>query len=207
MIQKLEKVLQEAIQTNAKPKSSIGLPAPLQHVAAEIRERYGEAHDFLVTFSKDIQPAVAGNPERAYLGTAPSLTKVRQAYNDEVLVSWLMAQLENLNDFSGANQKMTLVQMEETARMIMVEYHYLKVTEIHLFLHRLKAGRYIQFYGSVDPMKIMEGLTKFSSERILEISYYERKRRDAEFSNLREKWAKECVSREEYERMKAAKQK
>jgi len=173
-------------------------------VAAETRSRYGEAQAFLVTFSKDIQPVVAANPERAYLGMAPSLTTVANAYNRDVLITWIMAQMENLNDFVGVNRKLTIAQMEELANIIAVECHYLKVTEFHLFLHRMKSGRYGQFFGAVDPVRIMGGLTQFLDERISEISTYQRRQREAEMDALRDHWAKNGVSRDEYERMKAA---
>jgi len=167
--------------------------------------RYGEATEFLVTFNKDIQPLVAANPERAYLGTAPTLTIVIHAYNREVLISWLMAQMENLNDFIGIDKKMNINQMEELAGIIAVECHFLKVTEIHLFLHRMKAGRYGQFYGVIDPMRIMGGLSAFMEERGNEMSVYYRRQHNIYMNELREQWAKNAVSREEYERIKAEK--
>ena len=173
-----------------------------QPATLDIKQRYGDASNFMLVFNKNIQQLTAANPERAYTGTAPSFTLVCCTYNKQVLITWIMAQLENLNDFVGVAQKMNLMQMEELAQIIAVDYHYLKVTEFHLFLHRMKAGWYGEFYGTIDPLKITNGLLQFSKERVNEISTYERNSYNNKMNILRQQWAKTCVSRSEYEKMK-----
>ena len=68
---------------------------------SETRKRYGDAQTFLKLLNPGVQPLVARYPERAYMGTAPTLSVVRAAYTEEVAELWLMAQVENLNDLSG----------------------------------------------------------------------------------------------------------
>lgn len=113
-----------------------------------------------------------------------------------------MAQFENLNDYVGVNQKMNIEQMEEVSRIIFSEYPYLKVTEIHLFFHRLKAGKYGEFFGSVDPIRIMESLQRFMKQRQSEIRYYEQRKEADILSKNKLEWAKNAVTREEYEQIK-----
>ncbi len=177
----------------------------LQLAVDSIKKQYGDANSFLSVFNKNIQPIVATNIERAYLGTAPSLSLAQQAYNKQLIIAWLMAQLENLNDFIGVNQKMTLLQMQETAQIIFSNYHFLKVTEIHLFLHRLKSGQYGEFYGSIDPIRITNSLRIFLKERNNEISAFEQSRQNRKMEKLRDEWKQKAITRDEYEKIKSRK--
>lgn len=113
-----------------------------------------------------------------------------------------MAQLEDVNDFVGIKRKMSVAQMEHLAQIISIEYYYLKASEIHLFLFRLKAGRYGQFYGVIDPLKITQALTCFCHERQLEVSRIDQRKKQCEMDQLRKTWAETCVTREQYEKLK-----
>ena len=65
--------------------------------------------------------------------------------------------------------------------MIASEFGYLKATELMLFFYRLKAGRYGHFYGSIDPMVIMDDIRKrFMPERALVIERAENEQRAEE---------------------------
>lgn len=185
-----------------KPKSSTGLSVQLQNAITGVKERYGAAADFLVTFNKDRQKQAAMHPDRVYLGTAPSLAVVRAAYNSEVLTTWIMAQLEDINDFSGVAAKMSIEQMVQVAGIVESEYYYLKVSELLLFFHRFKAGAYGQFYGAVDPLIITLGLAAFAGERNHEIRMYQRQVDERQADLKRSEWAKTAVTRAQYEQMK-----
>lgn len=203
MIVTLKPLIEKAMKPdNEKPRSCVEQYKPLQKAINETKARYGDARQFMITFNKNIQPLVAANIERAYLGTAPTLTLVRNSYSNNVLIMWIMAQLENLNDFIGVNQKMNINQMEELAQIIAIDYHFLKVTELHLFLHRLKAGRYGEFFGNIDPILITKALRTFAAERINEITVYERVRQNKKMQLQHDEWAKKSISRQEYERIK-----
>ncbi len=178
----------------------------LQTAITTLKKKYGSAATFLVTFNKDRQTQVAAHPQRAYLGTAPSLAMVRSAYSAEIVTTWIMAQLEDVNDFAGTTVKMSLEQMEQVAGIISVEYYYFKVTELLLFFHRMKTGSYGYFYGTVDPLKIMTSLKLFAEERRHEIRSHEQRQYDNELSIKREEWKQTAVTREEYNRMKAEKE-
>lgn len=159
----------------------------------------------MVTFNKHIQLKVALNPERAYLGKAPSVNNIRKAYSLEILTVWIIAQLEDVNDFVGVREKMTLAQMEHIAHIVITEYGYLKASELHLFLYRLKAGRYGIFYGCIDPLVITRALTQFMQQRRTEIAAIEHKRELERLENQRKQWATTAVSRHQYEQLKTNK--
>lgn len=68
------------------------------------------------------------------------------------------------------------VMMNELARQIVSQYGYINQFELCLFFARLKSGRYCEFYGAIDPLKIMSALNKFLEERKDDISRMEAKK-------------------------------
>ena len=77
-----------------------------------------------------------------------------------------------LFDAAGVKEKMPVSRQKELSRLILVEYPYLKVTELLLFFHRLKCGRYGRFYGMVDALFITSALVQFMEERRAETKRY-----------------------------------
>ena len=133
-----------------------------------MRERYGNAEAFLKIFTPDLQLVAATNMERAYFGTAPSLAAVVTGYGQQTAVVWICIELENINNFAGVKEKMTVGRQKELAGLFLAEYPYLKVSELLLFFHRLKCGRYGRFYGMVDALFITTALLSFIDERRME---------------------------------------
>ena len=68
--------------------------------------------------------------------------------------------------------------MEECAFVIATEFYYLKTSELMLFFHRFKTGRYGRFYGSVDPLIITTALRDFVAERASAYERHEQEERD-----------------------------
>lgn len=168
---------------------------------------YGNQERFGVVFNPSMQKTVAKNIERAYIGKAPTLAVVKEAFGVNPAEGWLMAQLEDLNEFSGVATKMSPGQMEETSRLILQEYPYFKVTEFMLFMHRFKCGNYGTLYGTVDPLIVMQALLQFAGERRAELTFFENRQRDRKLQEERKQWAGNAVSYEEYLRIKKAKEK
>lgn len=135
-----------------------------------MRKRYGEAENFLTVFTPELQIVAAREWERAYLGTAPQLSVVSRGYGKDTAIVWLCLQLENINLFAGVKEKMTVGRQKELAGLLLAEYGHLKVSELLLFFHRLKCGRYGRFYGSVDALFISSSLLQFVDERRQELA-------------------------------------
>ena len=112
-----------------------------------------------------MQKNVALDRHRAFAGTAPSLTKLKYAYSEDLVRDWIVIHLNNLNDYCGVKEKMTLEQMNEAASVIQVGYGYLKATELMLFFFDFKMGKYGKLYGSVDPLQISNALMEFVKQR------------------------------------------
>ena len=128
-------------------------------------QAYGDQRSFLGKFTPDLQITVAKHEKRAFLGKAPSLGLIKATYGENTAVMWLMPQIWDLCEYTNSRGKLNEIQAKNLAEMISVEYGYMKVTEIMLFFHRLKCGRYGKFYGVVDPMAIMMALDEFRKER------------------------------------------
>lgn len=136
-----------------------------------MRRLYGTAEQFLSVFNPALQLTVARHVERAYRGTAPQLATVSAGYGEAVSLVWLCIQIENVNVFAGVKEKMPVEREKELAGLILAEYDYLKVTELLLFFHRLKCGRYGRFYGAVDALFIASSLLTFLDERRKDLAH------------------------------------
>ena len=122
----------------------------------------------------------------------PAIVHLAQAYDDDLAVKWVQDQLLAVNKYVGAKSKLTDSQLDELALQIRLEYGYLNLFEFILFCARLRSGKYEDFYGSIDPMRILKSLEQFCQDRWYEI---EKDARELE---------KERSKREEAERLRNA---
>lgn len=135
--------------------------------------KYGEREKFLATFNPTYQREIVTSPKICLFGDYPTLAAIK-AYGDKTPMAWLIPQLYNLSEYCGCKDKLQGMSLEECAFTIVSEYYFLKISELMLFFHRFKAGKYGRFYGSVDPLVIMEALDEFAKERREWIRRYER---------------------------------
>lgn len=163
-----------------------------------MRDKYGSARDFMLTFTPALQHLAAQYPERAYTGTAPSLAQIAACYGRETVTALLCSYLENLNDFSGVREKIEIDQQKELAAILFTDGHFLKISEVLLFFYRLKSACYGSFYGVVDAMRIMEAFRLFLEERRVALAAYERERLKAEQEASNRLQAVNRVTYEEY---------
>lgn len=150
-------------------------------------ERYGDGLKFAKTFNPSLQNVCAQNRERSFLGEAPSIAALLRTYPEKQVLAWIMALLENLNDFTGVNGKIEPNQMIELAGIIETEYYFLKASELLLFFHMLKGGSFGVFYGNVDPMVISRALIEFKAYRRQQLETYDR---EIQQKKRQEEWAK-----------------
>ena len=129
---------------------------------------------FLASATPDMQHVIASDTEDCFFGDYPTLAAVGCRYGKDIAVAWLVPQLANLSEYCGARDKLTGPQIEELAYIISSEFFYLKISEMMLFFHRFKAGRYGRFYGSVDPMVVTIALHEFVRERSNAIDRHDR---------------------------------
>jgi hypothetical protein len=159
----------------------------------------GNANAFCEVYNPDLQMAVAANESRAFFGSAPMLCTIDAAYGEGKAAAWLVPQLYDLCATVGVKTKMDDVQLKQLALMIRKEFGYLKATEVMLFLWRLKGGHYGEFYGSIDPLRIMRALRgRFIDERARVIDQCEKAALDRE----RETWRQNAATPSEIEEIK-----
>ena len=165
--------------------------------------RYGTETQFAATFSPSAQLRYCADPDRCLFGTAPELGLLNRAYNAASARNWVAIQLSDINEFCSCQRKMTTDQIRQCAALVATEFFYMKVTELMLFCWRFKGGRYGRFYGTVDPMVIMDALRRFATERATAYARHEAilRRREAqpasgaisyaEWLRIRDQWRRD----------------
>lgn len=145
------------------------------------RERYKTSKNFLALFNPDMQYDYCTNLQRCYMGKAPTLTVVNEAFGKNITETWLAIQIQNLSEFSGVRDKIDTTQIDMLAKVIIATFSYLKVTELMHFFLLFKSGKFGKFYGAVDGLVITEALQDFCRERndkIFQFEQEERKRKE-----------------------------
>lgn len=89
------------------------------------------------------------------------LREVADGFGDGTAMAWVSKQLQDLSEFSGAQQKLSPQQVLQLCGLILSEYGHYKLTELMVFFHDYKTGRFGTFYGAVDPLTIMKSLREF----------------------------------------------
>lgn len=144
---------------------------------------------------------LCSDAQECFFGDYPTLAQIKVCYGDNAPKMWLIPQLYNLSEYCGVKDKLQGTALEETAFVIAAEYYYLKVTELMLFFHRFKCGRYGRFYGNVDPLVITTSIREFILERNFEIDNHEQAQRKLQYDEE----LKYAITREEYDKMKQEK--
>ena len=165
-----------------------------QRQTSRLVSEYGTLERFLQTFNPGVQAVICGNSEQCLYGNFPTLAGVKAAFGSNAPAMWLVPQLYNLSEYCGCREKLQGAPLEECAGVIAAEFYWLKISELMLFFHRFKAGRYGRFYGSVDPLVITTSLREFIRERNIDITLHDQKIREQK--DIEER--KNAITYEEY---------
>lgn len=160
----------------------------------ETLSRYGSFNEFEKTYSVMNLVRYTENRERCFFGNAPTLSEINKAYGSHSAQQWLVYFLGNFSEYAGARRKLSVMQISELSELIASEYYYLKVTELMLFFRGLKAGEYSTFYGSVDPLVIMDALHEFERLRNDAIARHESEMLNARLAEQK----RDAVTYDEY---------
>lgn len=145
------------------------------------REKYKTSENFLKLFNPDMQYDYCADLKRCYMGKAPTLSVLNDAFGKNITETWLAIQLRNLSEFSGVKDKLDTAQIDMLAKTIIATFNYVKVTELMHFFLLFKSGKYGKFYGAVDGIVITEALQDFCRERNEKLYRFyeaEKKRKD-----------------------------
>lgn len=141
------------------------------------RERYKTSKNFLALFNPDMQYDYCADLQRVYMGKAPTLSVLNEAFGKNITETWLAIQIQNLSEFSGVKDKIDTTQIDMLAKVIIATFHFLKVTELMHFFLLFKSGKFGKFYGVVDGLVITEALQDFCRERNNKIFLFEQEER------------------------------
>ena len=166
----------------------------------ELLTKYGPRDHFMLTFNPDYQRMICGNSDVCFFGEHPTLAELNRAYGEETAFAWLIPQLTNLSEYCGCREKLQGKQLENCADVIAMEFYFLKVSELMLFFHRFKTGRYGRFYGSVDPLIITTSLREFIVERAVAYEKHDQEERERRAAEHRRR----AITYDEYLRRKEA---
>ena len=164
----------------------------------EILLTYGDAHCFALTFNPSVQKMCAMYIERSLTGNAPTIRQLLHTYQLEHVQIWVMAHLEDLNEYAGVKIKMETAHIKELANIIIAKSPFLKASEILLFFYKLKAGDFGGFYGTVDPLKVGDSLNSFLDWRSMELDKVNNKTAQEKREREQIEWQKTSITREEY---------
>ena len=192
----------KALSVNKKSTNMPEVSGWLAVKKNEILQIYGDAHSFALAFNPTVQIKCAMNIERSLTADVPTIRQLLYTYKIEHLQIWMMAQIEDLNEYAGVKNKMATKQMKELASIIIVKSDYLKASEILLFFYKLKAGDFGGFYGTVDPQKVGEYLNAFLNWRSQELDKVYSKQAQEERDRKRKEWETTGITREEFEKLK-----
>lgn len=151
---------------------------------------------FCEQYSPSYQLEICGDSDMCFFGEYPTLATLKCYYGKNAPLAWLVPQLTDLAVYSGSKDKLSTEQYKQCAFIISSEYYYLKVSELMLFFHRFKAGRYGRFYGSVDPLVITTSLREFIKERAVAYERHdqeERERKERESQKKAVTWEEYCM--------------
>lgn len=135
---------------------------------------YKDPQNFLSIFTPANQYAYTKDLRRVFMGNAPCLGAISNAWGENVTEAWLELQLIDLGEFSGVRDKLSTFQLDSISQVIMATWGYYKVSEMMLFFLQFKSGKYGKFYGAVDSMVITQALRDFDKERCQAIDRYNR---------------------------------
>ena len=169
--------------------------------AVKLIEKYPEYKKFAERFNSQTQlklSAINPNFVTCYKYNVPKLSTIANAYDSDAAINWLKIQFENLNDFVGVREKMQLYQLNELATLFFSECYYLNISEVMLFFIKLKRGEFGEFYGCIDPLKIMSAKNEFISQRMLALQKDEEERLKEQRKEMLKKWDEECITYDEF---------
>lgn len=184
-------------------QSESNLPGVTQQLSPDVlqktmlvRQNYGSSSEFMTKLNPSTQLAVGRMGDQAHFDGSPSLAILRKTYGEGFPATWLLPQILDLVVYSNSKGTLNEQQAEFLAEAIAQEYFFLTSSELLLFFYRFKLGKYGQFYGTVDPMRITQALNEFCDERVHAIA--KREKEEEERRRAEEEKNATTINCEEY---------
>lgn len=99
------------------------------------------------------------------LAESKSIVAIRKELSETVCVAFLVVIIGDCIKFFSVGKSMNDAQLVETAKLIMNEFYFLKVSDLQLFFQRFKTGYYGQLFDRLDGSVIMVALREYCEEK------------------------------------------
>ena len=120
-----------------------------------------DEESFKKRFDAAEQGTIVADIHNCLLGDYPTLGQVNAMYGDGVAQRWLIIQLCEAIKYLGYKNLPSSDQLIQLSKHIYIEYRWLKVSEIMLFLWMYKDQKFGLHYGTIEPSSIMMSLHEF----------------------------------------------
>lgn len=151
-------------------------------------------------FRPELQDRIYENTDRIFFGRAPVLKHVAEAFNKDVVITWIIQQYEYMNSRAIVKQ-LTFPQLEELSLLTFINANFFKTSEIQYFILKIRLGTYGDWFGCVDIQRIMVFLQGFIQERNKMYADYSIREQKERQEIAREQYRKGAVSRQRFIQM------
>lgn len=163
----------------------------ISEAASALRRQYAPS-DITAAFPVDLQIVAIGacpTIDRCSEIQSPTLGVLSEAYSgradksgaviENTAVAWMKGHLIAVSVFANVRDKMSDWQINAVCQQMLAENPEVTMMEFVLFCARLRSGMYEDFYGSVDPMRIIKSFGQFVKDKRNDC-YRQREREDEE---------------------------
>lgn len=95
----------------------------------------------------------------------PTIGAINRQYGIDFTQAYIEGWIVNIREFINVGKKMTDVQTQETAILIIENYPVLKISDINLIFKRAKLGKFGQFYDRLDGQLLLGWFDTYFNER------------------------------------------
>jgi len=115
----------------------------------------------------------------------PALAELQKSQGEDKTLTLLEIWIVDINKFLNMNNKMTPVQIKQTALMVLQDFYYFRIADINYLFTQAKKGKYGELYGSIDGSKIYKWFERHDKERAAESYLANLQEHDIEMQNER----------------------
>lgn len=95
----------------------------------------------------------------------PSLATINKKFGEDFTQAYIEGWIVNLREFLNVGKKMNDLQTQETAVLIMQQYHAVTIADINLIFKRAKLGQWGQIYDRLDGQVILSWFEQYFRQR------------------------------------------
>ena len=134
-----------------------------------LTKRYSTFEQLGAAFNPTAAARLPNNIDKAFNSDTPTILLVSDTYGREKAIKWIEIHINSIDLYAQVKNDLDEDARNEMANLILSHYSFLKLPEFMLFVARFKLGIYGRFYGSFDPLVLMEALKKFQVDRNIEL--------------------------------------